>query len=415
MQKEDKFSFKDIMIVYILSYMLMPVVARFTSTYLTTYFFMAVSLLISIILVAEGIKTNHSYLNMFVPFLLLQALTIFSPKEDFLVWGYQILLFLMPIFLGRYIISEKSYRMQRIYGIIIIVFVLITSATTILGCMRYPNASRIMATVEDADSAEFIMYNWLNIGDYSFVYTLVLLYPVVILAYKMKKVPLIAALGAAVLCIAVAIFTEYTIALILVILSSFLLLTKRGLTSKGILFFAIFCIIMFFVFSSNISTFLKWLGSSVNSEQMSDRLVALSEGQKGLESAEDNRFELYTMSFNTFLERPLYGIFLTGNWGVGGHSFILDNLAQYGLIGGTIMFFMYRGVYKVFFKPFSDRVGYGYVLWIFIQAIILSLINTGMWLEVICLYAPVFINVIYGKEVSNETTVDRQLTARPAG
>ena len=151
------------------------------------------------------------------------------------------------------------------------------------------------------------------------------------------------------------------------------------------------------VFSKYVSEFLLWLGETLNNDTFTPRLYALAGGKTGLEVSDDNRLLLYTSSLNTFFSNPLLGTFLQGGYGIGGHSFILDTLGQFGLAGAAVLYFMYTRLYVVFYKPLQTEEGYGYVLWTFIQAILLSAINTGMWLEVLALYVPILVYVIYGK------------------
>ena len=67
------------------------------------------------------------------------------------------------------------------------------------------------------------------------------------------------------------------------------------------------------------------------------------------------------------------------------------------LMGAGILFFMYKKIYQWFYKPMQAEQGYGYILWIFVQAIFLSCVNTGMWLYVLTLYAPIFLYIICEK------------------
>jgi hypothetical protein len=117
---------------------------------------------------------------------------------------------------------------------------------------------------------------------------------------------------------------------------------------------------------------------------------------------------LYRLSFTTFLQHPLFGTFLSGGGGVGGHSYILDILGRYGLLGATLLYFMYRKIYYYFVAPFKDKPGYGFVLWTFLQAILLSVLNPGMWLNVLTLIVPIFVCNIYGNRgITNENSLDR--------
>ena len=110
---------------------------------------------------------------------------------------------------------------------------------------------------------------------------------------------------------------------------------------------------------------------------------------------EDNRVELYMRSLTTFFENPLFGTFLTGKMRVGGHSMIFDTLARFGMPGAILLFLMYRGIYRTFCKPFRKKPTFVIVVWMFVQAIVMSALNTGMWLEILCLCMPITLCTIY--------------------
>lgn len=409
------FTARNLIIAFVLLYSIMPVVQRFTSSYLTTYFYMGLTvILVILIMVMDGTKNLNIYFTFLMPFILYQLLTVLYPKDDILLWGYNILLFLLPLIIGFYLMDDNNRMIKSYERIIIIVFV-ITMITTIVGCIQYPNAPRILATIASSKDSNLILYEQHNIGGYYFIYYVVLLYPILILSYKLKRIRLLPTVAVSVLILVTIIYSEYTTALLLFIISSILFLTKKDLSVRGIIVISAVGIFTLLVFSNVITNFLDWLSKTVNSETMSDRLVALSGGTTGLEQSEDNRIELYRKSLNTFFSHPFFGTFFTRQRTDGGHSFILDSLAQFGLLGGVLLFFMYKNIFKRFFLPFKDQKGFGYVVWTFIQAIILSIVNTGMWLEVLCLFVPILLYAIYGLEdVKNEDTVDRQLAAGTA-
>lgn len=150
-----------------------------------------------------------------------------------------------------------------------------------------------------------------------------------------------------------------------------------------------------FVFWDYFKEFLLWLANIISSDSVSDRLTALAGGVEGLENFEDNRLQLYTMSLSSFFKSPLFGQLFSSTSYAGGHSFILDSLASYGILGGTTLFFIYRSIYKFFFMPLHDAEGFGFVLWSFVQVIILSTVNTGMWINVLALFIPTILYLIY--------------------
>ena len=417
--KLGNLTIRNLIITYILLYSIMPIVARLTSRYLTTYFYMIVVVtLVLLILVLDRPENLNLYGSFLLPFLIYGLLTRLATNADMVLWGYQTLLFWLPVILGYYFVQDES-RVLPSYSKLIILAIIITMITTIIGCIQFPNAAREIALLSSQD-ANSTIYDMRNIGGYSFVYCMVLLYPLLILSYKTERIHTVPTIVITLLVLFTVIYSEYTTALLLFIITSFLFFTKRNLSAKGILVLSVVSVLFLFVFSSVIVDFLHWLGDVLGSETMGARLDALAGGTSGLRNAEDNRIELYQISINTFLKHPLFGYSLSKEGTMGGHSFILDSLANYGVVGGVMLFLMYRNIFVRFFMPFKEKLGFGYIIWTFIQTIILSIINTGMFLEVICLFVPILLFWVYGmkteaKEVINEDTVDSEHAAGSVG
>lgn len=412
-----EFNIRNLMISYVIIYTIMPIVQRLTSRFLTAYFYMAVVVVLVIICLLSKKSRFSGQIGVFLlPFVIYGLLTYFYTHEDLLMWGYQTLLFLLPVIIGYYFTDDIT-RIKLGYSRLIILCIIITMITTIIGCIRNPNAARTLASVTSQD-AESFNYDMQNIGGYSFVYCMILLYPILILSYKMKRINLVFTVIITAIVFLTIIYSEYTTALLLFVISSFLFFTNRNLSVKGIIIISLSALLFLLVFSNAIISFLKWMGSVIDSESISMRLNALAGGRSGLEQSEDNRLELYQMSINHFLNHPIFGTLFESYKVNGGHSFVLDNLASFGLFGGVLMFLMYKGVFKSFLLPYKEKTGFGYIVWFFIQAIILSIVNTGMWLEVLCLFAPILLHWIYGnetEEVKDEAAVDSQLTPGTSG
>ena len=377
-------------------YKIMPIISRAISTYFTTYSYMLIVLLIFIgVIFGNGMESLNEYGGgVLLPFILFQVLTFFTRTDSLLLWGYSVVLGLIPIIVGYHIIYYKSWNVPY-YSKLIVFALIITVLTTCTGLVKYPFAARILATIESSDNPEAVLYDWNNIGGYEFVYIIVLLYPILILAYKKRKIGLIPTILGVIACFSMVVLSEYTTALVLLMITSLLFFLKRDLSVKGVFFFLIFSVLCMFVLEDFLSNFLTWVGTLTGSETMIERLNSLAGGQAGLEGSESKRIFLYQRSIQTFFSNPLFGTIFSGGGGVGGHSFILDTIGVYGVLGVVLLFYMYRNIYRYFIAPFRNEDGYGYVLWLFLQSILLSCINTGMWLTVLTLFAPILLCRIY--------------------
>lgn len=398
----------NLIISLTIAYTIMPIVSRFISTYLTTYFYLLVVVIVFWgIVFGNGSDSLNEYAGgILLPFIIFQGLSFFTRTDSIVIWGYSVLLALLPVVIGYYVTQYLIYDVS-FYSRAIVFMMFATAITTSFGLIRFPYAARVLATISSSQDATAITYNWYNIGGFEFIYFLVLLYPILIMAYKQRRVNLIFTIVGTVLIFATTILSEYTTALLLLLISSSLFLVKRDLRKKDVFILLLIAVLFVVYFNDYVSQFLSYVGTLTGSETMSERLNALAGGQAGLEASESNRIFLYRRSISTFFSHPLLGTFLSGGGGLGGHSFILDTLGKYGLIGVALLFFMYRKVFKCFVQPFENEAGYGFVLWTFVQAILLSCVNTGMWLDVIAMMMPILVCVIYRYgEVAYEDPLD---------
>lgn len=400
----------NMMIILIILYSIMPIVTRFVSSYLTTYFYLMVLLIMTLSITCVNGKISISR-NMYIllPFLGWRFISLWIYNSDIILWLYQSLIELIPIILGVFIVEHRN-KEKKAFTLIILIAFGVTCITTIRGLIIYPNASRWLATASSSQDAQLIAYDWLNIGGYSFVYSVVLLYPMLVLAFKKKRLGIVPTVTILVLIFVLIVTSGYTTALLLFGLTSVFFFMKRKLTGKDILIFSIALVFLIFFAWNFIVDGLTWVSGVIGNDDISYRLSLIAGGRNSLIGSEDNRIELYIKSLNTFLQHPFFGTFFSQMSSSGGHSFILDFLANYGLLGFGILVFMYRRIYFYFIRPYKNIDEFGYLLWGFVQTIIFSCINTGMWIYVLCLYMPciaecVFDNDFESMETENENYI----------
>lgn len=386
-------------IIVVLLYSIMPVISRFISSMLSTYFYMGI-LLILVVFVVFANKKRSLDRNVWIlfPFVVWRFLEFFVTSEPLIIYGYQSLVILMPVILGIYILRYRQYEHRFFCKIICLAFV-VTLITTVAGLLQYPEAARWLATVEASNNEKLILYNWKNMGGYEFVYSVILLYPMVIFAYKQKKLSWFWTVFLTGGIFTLVILAQYTIALLLFFTTTILFFVKRDLKKNDLIFLIIVALLFCVVLNDVVSDFFIWLGNSLDSDVLSHRLYALAGGRTGLQNAETNRWELYTMSLHTFINNPILGTFLQGGRNVSGHSFVLDMMARFGVLGVVILIFMYKRVYEIFYAPLKAKRGYGFLLWAFAQTILLSCLNTGMWLYVLTLYIPLLAHAVCKERV----------------
>lgn len=394
-----KLNYKCYILAFLLLFGIMPIIPRAVSTYLTTYSYMV--LVVAVVLFTVfACRLSHlrEMVAMLLPFLIYQLLAmLFVQNKDVLLAGYQILLFMLPVCVGFYLYANK-FR-SELYSAVIVIAYFITAVTTIFGCMKYPDAARILATTKTSQDPTAVIYEMMNIGGYSFVYSMVLLYPFVVLAFKMKRLHIIPTVIITVVVFSAVISASYSYAFMLLMVTTLLFFIPRNITVKRFILLTIFFVLVVFLFRSTVAAIVSALGDFLGNSTMTNKINAIFLGKDAIEGFDDDRGTLYMLSIKAFLKNPLIGNLSVGRDTTGGHSFILDNLGNYGLVGGILMLFMYRGIWRTFFRPLKNRPGFCLVLWAFIQPLILSSINTGMWQNNLCLYTPILLCIIYGNEI----------------
>ena len=394
------------LITVIILYSVTAIVPRLISTYFTTYFYLAVmGLCLLLLLISRGKKSIDEYVILIIPFLFWYALMYLVSKPSLTDWVYKIILDFIPIVIGLYVLKRCDHALVRVFSVVIIVAIVATMITTYTGIQTYPDAARYLATVSNPNDSLFVKYNMANIGGYEFIYTVCLLYPVAIYAYKKRRINAFFMFAISASILILVIESSYTTAFLMWFVSSILLFFKREFKAQFLILIAVVAVLIFAVFADYISDGLRFLSTKIDNKDMSERLRDLAGGREGLAKSEDPRWEQWMRSITDFIKYPLLGNMTSAG---GGHSFILDTLAEYGLLGATLVGIMYTIIFRKFFLPFKTAKGYGYVVWSFIQTLILSLVNTGMWLYVLCLFMPTLFAFIDKGERKNEGSLGRE-------
>lgn len=298
-----------------------------------------------------------------------------------------------------YLIQNTSMQSKRNVLLLVLIGYAVTCVTTYLGCLSYPGAARQMATGMSEEGDLFNMYRQLNIGGFAFVYTLVLLLPIVLYVIRGRQKFWILFILFGIAAVMAIIEMEYTTALLLMLINFLLFFLPRYFNASDLKsklwIFVVAGILVWLVLPSILDAIIPY----VSSETMSSRLLDLSASLKGdvVQSQDgdmESRSELYMVSIKGFLSSPIWGTFTKA----GGHSFLLDTMSKYGLIGLGLLIVMYKRAYTLFIKPYKSQPYFGYVLFAFIMTLVLAVLNPKDNLLVLTFLIPLFC-----ESYSNET------------
>lgn len=337
------------------------------------------------------------FLNIFISF--------FSTNGGIAVQIYRYLQIVVYLIIGQYIINSNDGKLAKHLYYVLLIMYIVTAITSYLGFQVYPLAARDLATtLSEEESVLYDVYCRMNIGGFTFIYTLVLVIPLIVGGIKYKIGNSFYLVLITVLFFLVVIKSQYTTALLLVLLSLVLLFVNKKFDKRKT--YGLFILVLFvLVFASSIlPPILSSISRSVESEVLSERLDDLSiglSGEKqmgniGVGSDVDARFELLMKSIKVFLNTYTLGAW--GSQALGGHSFVLDNMANFGIIGLIAIIIIWVKMYSLYLKHFDKKNYFGYYMFAFFEAMILSVLNPQIFYTVLGFIMPIVI-VVFDNEI----------------
>ena len=369
----------EILVVFRLAISIMPAVGFYSSNILNIVSFLALYILL---FMGMGPSRLLSGVFKYLPVFLISILAIIglSIKGEPLIESLYVLTIdlLWPL-VFLYVYIKNDVNMAKRLLVFIMVFYLITCITTFIGCYIYEGAPRHMSNGNFAENNPDLMalYTSFNIGSFSFVYSLVVLSPLVLFMLKNKIIGSVFNAIVVVILTAVIIKMEYTTALLLYLSCFALLLLPRDFTMKQFNRMTIALMLFLFVFAPLLPAILDFLSESLGSEQVSERLGSISDlwSYRTVEDDSDlgSRFDLWGQSLKIFADTfPLGSLDKAG-----GHSFIFDNMAKYGIFGLIAMIIVFKQFYSRFIKQYNGINAYGYVIYAYILNLIECFVNPG--------------------------------------
>ena len=312
--------------------------------------------------------------------------------------------------LGIIIVQTNDIKSAKLIIRVFLTISIITAITTYIGCRIYPGASRALAVTNVEDMEYYNIYTSMNIGGFSFIYSIVFLVPLLIVLmknqsyFKNSKLVFLMSL-CSLIVIGLAVFSsEYTLAVLLFLFSLSLLFFTRRLSAVKLLTLTILSVSLFLLFKPIFGEMLVGFSANLTSENISSRLFDIGVSVQGEEIIDNNsamniRMEKYMKSFNSFVSNP-FGTWFFKKPEVGGHSFILDNMARYGIFAIFLFILMIRQIYRLYLLKFRQKSYYGYGLIMLFMFIVLSVVNPGLFFVQLTFVMPLFFFLLTHKKIN---------------
>lgn len=315
-------------------------------------------------------------ITMFLP---LYIITLFN-----LLFGYKSVIvlefiygllqwFIIPVGIS-YLIDNKCKSAVVRLLILILICIVVTSITTILGNEAFPGASRALVAIWSEDAEQAHLLRQMNIGGFEFAYLLSLSIPILMYVLKQRTKLILSLLGVA-FCVLLFITiykTEYTTALVLAAAGLTIVLLPKDFTTKQLMVFIILGIVLVFTATELFIGITNHYSDTVESNIISERLSGISDILSGNEVSGDTESRQFAMktSWQSFINNPL-----TGTEKSGGHSFILDTMAHFGVWGLLLVIYYFNVLFKLFVKPYKNESVYAIFLYVFFMQLFLSIVN----------------------------------------
>ena len=307
-------------------------------------------------------------------------------------------------------VKNLSVKSMKIITLSFLLCFSVTAITTYVGCLQFPDAARVQANGNFTENNPDIvaMYKSLNIGSFIFVYTTVPMIPLILYSFRNKVFNRWLIVSILIVLSITLYKTQYATAFILLLITLVFLLLPLNLTPNNIRKQFLVTSILFILCLPILSLGFEFLANNVDSEILSQRFQELSlfsNNESSLDEDSDlgTRFQLWTSSFKGFLEHPLTGCYVLGKtetlkW-LGWHSFILDAMCRFGILGLFFVVLMFRRIYKHFLLPYRHHPIYIYAYVAYWINIIQCLLNPTTAEMIFVFLLPLLFSVSKNKQM----------------
>lgn len=362
--------------------------------YISTVLFVFPTALLLLCLVAYGSVPQNAGAKFFITsflFLLLLLVDEMFIEGNIVYYLWNVLLKYTPLVAGYLIIEHKLQKTARTFLVMTLLTYILTCITTYIALQTYPNASRDLASGTNAG-----FFGRMNVGGFSFIYSLAITHPMFVYYLRKKGHPILSVL-VTLLFTGCIIAARYTIALIVFAVSLLCYLIPAKESKKLNKSFIVIILVCFLIAFMLAPTLLEHLAEQELFGGFSKNLLDISNMLRGENVQESNtkvRQMKYSMSWEAFLQHPLLGGMLAYRGSItnvsGGHSFFLDIMGRWGLIGISIVLATVWRIIKWYKSLFAGSYALYYALFCLTLSLVVAALNSAFWFFELGMIIPLF-------------------------
>lgn len=240
-----------------------------------------------------------------------------------------------------FVVHKFDAEEKRKLLMFIVIICLIGDILSLIQLAKNPDISRLLAGDLHISASERLYYQRAGVGGYGYTFSMAFLtFGVVrwlkLTKNKKEKTLLIAFLIVNSLYVVNA---SYTTAIVLTLVMAGAAIIS-GMQSWSRVLIVITAIVLILAFANPILQFCHTLAEDLELEWVAKRFGQLVTAEENDDMSSLRRYELYKESWDTFALRPIFGAIVDKGDTWGGHSQILDTMAQYGLFSVLLPAFL---------------------------------------------------------------------------
>ena len=381
-------------LVFYISYTLMPIFPRLVTFKQSTF----IIILLFVFLLLNSIKNikdgfSKEKLLLFIPFVLLIVLEIIFLciySNSFTYDLYDLFLINLPVFMFFLILNDEDLvKAVALTGFLVIVITCVTSTTYLIGDTQ---AARWLASAGDSNDPYFITLNLSNVGGFESVYSIAILVPFIIGLFKVRKIDWKLFVVLIALIVLNIYFAKYAMASVFTVLGLMTIFLPRIKSLKKLFLILVGGFLALLIFRHQIANFMYYISGFIKNIDISNKMKVIGDFLNGIENTTsyNTRLPLIKESFQMIKENFWIGTTLTKEGANSKHSFILDTITKFGVIGIIAVLSIYLSIFVLLYKKFKDDKLYVYIVLSCLIAILASFLNPGAWYFIILLIIPAF-------------------------
>lgn len=361
---------------------------------------------VGIFSVPEYLRSSLFFKSLFLYGSLLVAVVLGGQNDDGIIQIFcSICLYMAVSVFTFYFCKSNQNRHLRATFYSTVFFIIVTTIASYIINESFPNIIRYSGHGEQEEAFKDLVTSLQRYGLSSFdiVHALPVLIPVFILGYKSKGISIFKRtfyLFMSFVCLfQVYISGSVTPLLLTIMVLLVSLVLKVGSIKSNVLILVGFSVLSYIVLSPQILSAILNSFSTVVGNDAGELQLRLSDVNETLTTGSADTGDIglrmghYQDSLDAFYNNIIWG---AGSSQKGGHSFILDTLGAYGIVGGMAFLLYFISLMSYIIRRIPANFVSFYVLSIIAAIIMLASKNTGTWATWCFLFivAPVFVKYI---------------------